>query len=37
MEIPWPKWMEFAALGISIVFGVVSLYILDRFQNPKKD
>jgi hypothetical protein len=38
MEIPWPKWMEFVVLGISIVLGAISiLYIIDRSQNPKED
>jgi len=37
MEIPWPKWMEFIVLGISIVLGVISYFVIDRFQNPKED
>ena len=37
MEIPWPKWMEFVLFGISIVLGVISIFIIDRFQNVKED
>jgi hypothetical protein len=37
MEIPWPKWMEFLILSISIVLGVISVFIIDRFQKPAKD
>lgn len=32
MEIPWPKWMEFVVVGISIVLGAIALLIIDRFQ-----
>lgn len=37
MEILWPKWMEFVVIGISIVLGVISIFIIDRFQNAKED
>jgi len=37
MEIPWPKWMELVVLGISIVLGAISFYIIDRYQKPEKD
>jgi hypothetical protein len=37
MEIPWPKWMELVVLGISIVLGAISLFIIDRSRNPEKD
>jgi hypothetical protein len=37
MEIPWPKWMELVVLGISIVLGAISFYIIDRYQNSEKD
>ena len=32
MEFPWPKWMEFVVLGISVVLGVTALNIVDRIQ-----
>ena len=32
MEFPWPKWMEFVILGISVVLGLAALYSVDRFQ-----
>ena len=35
MEIPWPKWMEFVALSISIVLGAIALLTVDRFQKPE--
>ena len=34
MELPWPKWMEFVVLGMSIPVGAIALYIIDRFQRP---
>ncbi len=34
MEIPWPKWMEFVILGMSIPLSAIVLYIIDRFQKP---
>lgn len=34
MEIPWPKWMEFVVVGMSIPLGAIFLYIIDRFQKP---
>jgi hypothetical protein len=36
MEIPWPKWMEFVILGMSIPLGAIVLYIIDCFQKPKE-
>jgi hypothetical protein len=32
MEIPWPKWMEFVVAGISVILGLVTLKVVDRFQ-----
>ena len=32
MEFPWPKWMEFVVAGVSIIVGVITLFIIDRFQ-----
>ncbi len=37
MELPWPKWMEFVVLGISIILGAISIYFIDRSHNPEKD
>jgi len=37
MEIPWPKWMEFVVVGISIAICAIILPIIDRFQKPSDD
>jgi hypothetical protein len=37
LEIPWPKWMEFVVLGISIIICGIILPVIDRFQRPSDD
>jgi hypothetical protein len=32
MELPWPKWMEFVVLGITLVPCLIALKVIDRFQ-----
>lgn len=36
MEFPWPKWMEFVVLGISVVLGLAALYSVSRFQDRRR-
>ncbi len=37
MELPLPKWMEFAVVAVTIVICVIVLPIIDRFQKPSDD
>ena len=37
MEIPWPKWMEYVVLGLSIGFGTIAYIVIDRFQKRGDD
>jgi len=37
MEIPWPKWMEYVVLGLSIGFGTIAYIVIDRFQKRRDE
>ena len=37
MEIPWPKWMEFVVVAVSVVILPFALRIIDRFQKGATD
>jgi hypothetical protein len=37
MEIPFPKWMEFVIVALSLTVAIISIFIVDRFQKPQND